>query len=115
VLDFQSPFEILNNRKADISHLRVFGCICFVHSRNAGKLDHHAEKYIFIGYSPTQKGYKCYSPKSKCLFVSQDVRFDEGQMYYTEERQGRKLTFKLTQIQLVLASRPIQNATIQAH
>jgi hypothetical protein len=62
VLDFQSPFEILYERKADISHLRVFGCIYFVHSQNTGKLDHHAEKYIFVGYSSMQKGYKCYSP-----------------------------------------------------
>jgi Reverse transcriptase (RNA-dependent DNA polymerase) len=95
VLGFQSPFEILYNRKANISHLRVFGCICFVHSQNAGKLDHHAKKCIFVGYSPTQKGYKCYSPKSRRLFVSRDVRFDEGQMYYIEERQGEKIDFQV--------------------
>ena len=96
VLDFQSPFEILYNRKADISHLRVFGCVCFVHSQNAGKLDHHAEKCIFVGYSSTQKGYKCYSPKSRRLFVSRDVRFDEEQMYCTEERQKEKIDFSVS-------------------
>jgi gag-polypeptide of LTR copia-type/Integrase core domain/GAG-pre-integrase domain len=98
VLDFQSPFEILYNRKADISHLRVFGCICFIHSQSAGKLDHHAEKCIFVGYSSTQKGYKCYSPKSRRLFVSRDVQFDEEQMYYTEERQWEKTDYRDFQV-----------------
>jgi Reverse transcriptase (RNA-dependent DNA polymerase)/Integrase core domain/gag-polypeptide of LTR copia-type/GAG-pre-integrase domain len=90
VLDFQSPFEILYGRKPNISHLRVFGCTCFVHSQNAGKLDSHARKCIFVGYSSTQKGYKCYDPNLNRLFVSRDVRFDETQMFYVAENQREK-------------------------
>ena len=39
-------------RKPDISHLKVFGCIAYVHVLDERtKLDPKAEKCIFIGYS----------------------------------------------------------------
>ncbi|BAT89058.1 hypothetical protein VIGAN_05273900 [Vigna angularis var. angularis] len=46
---------------------RVFGCISYVHIHNTdrGKLDPRALKCVFVGYSLTQKGYKCYHPPSK--------------------------------------------------
>jgi hypothetical protein len=47
--------EILYKRKFDISHLRVFGCICYVHSQNTEILDPHAKKCIFLGYCSIKK------------------------------------------------------------
>lgn len=50
---------------------RFFGCTVFVHipTQFRLKLDHRAEKRVFVDYSPNQKGYKCYSPiKKKCFF-----------------------------------------------
>jgi len=40
-------------KKLDVSHLRVFGCIAYVHvpDETISKLDPKAEKCIFIGYS----------------------------------------------------------------
>ncbi len=40
-------------KKPDVSHLKVFGCIVYVHVPNEkiSKLDPKAEKCIFIGYS----------------------------------------------------------------
>lgn len=50
---------------------KVFGCVCFVwdHQQTIEKLDHRALKYVFIRYSTTQKGYKCYHPHSKKKFL----------------------------------------------
>lgn len=31
VLDFMSPMEMIKGRKVELTHLKVFGCICFVH------------------------------------------------------------------------------------
>ena len=86
VLGFKSPMEIVKNRKIDLSHLKVFGCICFVHvqSLHRDKLDPRATKCIFLGYSSTQKGYKCYNPQLKRLIVSKDVRFHETNPYYSQ-------------------------------
>ncbi|KAL0301601.1 UNVERIFIED_CONTAM: Retrovirus-related Pol polyprotein from transposon RE1 [Sesamum radiatum] len=45
---------------------RVFGCVCFVyiHSPNLDTLSPRSVKCIFLGYSRTQKGYRCYDPQS---------------------------------------------------
>ncbi|KAM2573952.1 hypothetical protein TB2_005960 [Malus domestica] len=86
VLGFKSPIEIVKNRKVDLSHLKVFGCICFVHVQplHRDKLDPRATKCIFLGYSSTQKGYKCYNPQLKRLIVSNDVKFHETNSYYSK-------------------------------
>ena len=50
-----------------------------------GKLDPQAVKCIFVGYSSTQKGYKCWDPIGKRLFVSMNVTFREEEPYYTKK------------------------------
>ena len=64
----------------------MFGCVCYVHipKYKQDKLQTMAIKCVFIGYSNTQKGNKCYSPKSKRILVSKDVTFHEGKNYYQE-------------------------------
>ena len=65
---------------------RVFGCVCFVHQLGPGtdKLDPRAIKCVFLGYSRTKKGYRCYSPSLHRFFVSADVTFFESTPYYSE-------------------------------
>jgi len=49
----KTPYELFNGRKPNISHLRVFGCGCFVLNNgkeNLGKFDEKADNGIFIGY-----------------------------------------------------------------
>ena len=40
------------------------------------------------GYAPTQKGYKCFEPISKKMFVTMDVTFFELIPYFTGHFQG---------------------------
>jgi hypothetical protein len=84
VLNFKSPFEVLKGRKINIDHLRTFGCICFVHvqPKDRDKFDPRAIKCVFLGYSSTQKGYKCYNVKNRKMLVSRDVRFDESSSFF---------------------------------
>ena len=65
---------------------RIFGCVSFVHihSNERGKLDPRAVKCVFLGYSSTQKGYKCYQPLSKKFYVSRDVTFNEQESYFKQ-------------------------------
>ncbi len=58
--------EKFTSKKPDVSHLRVFGCIAYVHVPNEkrSQLDPKAEKCIFIGYSLKQKGYRCFNPST---------------------------------------------------
>jgi hypothetical protein len=58
--------------------------VCFVKDNRPteGKLDPRAVKCIFVGYSGTQKGYVCWSPVKRRLFVHMDVAFREIEPYY---------------------------------
>ena len=88
VLKNLSPFEVLNKSKPYIDHLRVFGCLCYVlvPGEQRNKLDAKSTKAMFMGYSITQKGYKCYDPVTRRVLVSRDVKFIESRGYYEEKK-----------------------------
>ncbi|KAG7536926.1 Ribonuclease H-like superfamily [Arabidopsis suecica] len=87
VLGDLSPFEVLNNTRPSIDHLRVFGCVCFVlvPGEQRNKLDAKSTRCMFLGYSTTQKGYKCYDPVNNRTYVSRDVKFLEDQGYHDKK------------------------------
>ncbi|XP_070668960.1 uncharacterized protein [Malus domestica] len=97
ILNFKSPYKVLKDRQINLSHSRVFGCTCFVHIQapNRDKLDPRAAKCVFLGYSSTQKGYKCYNPTTRKIVVSRDVKFEETMPYFTQplnySREGENL------------------------
>ena len=75
-----TPFERWNNRKPDVSNLKVFGCKAFVHvpkEKRHGKLDKRSNSCIFVGYPNENKGYKLYNPETKQMVRSRDVIFVE--------------------------------------
>ncbi|MCO5557439.1 hypothetical protein L7F22_011003 [Adiantum nelumboides] len=63
-----TPEENFSGKRPDLGHLKLFGCIAYLHVPDElqTKLDPKAEKCIFIGYSLEQKGYKCYNPITPC-------------------------------------------------
>ncbi|CAN1129341.1 Retrovirus-related Pol polyprotein from transposon TNT 1-94, partial [Linum perenne] len=82
VLKFKTPLQVFQtsfpySRITSDLPLKIFGCTCFVLTppQFHSKLDPRSEKCIFVGYSPTQKGYKCFNPITKRLFVSMNVVF----------------------------------------
>jgi hypothetical protein len=77
-----SPLEILKGRKIDLEHIRVFGCTCFVHIKRIDKLDKNSVKTVFLGYSSTKKGYKCFDPEQHKLYISRDVVFMEHEPFF---------------------------------
>ena len=54
-----NPHEKFYEKKSDLSHVRIFGSIAFVHipDEKRQKLDPKSEKCILVGYSLKQKGY----------------------------------------------------------
>ncbi|XP_071676410.1 retrovirus-related Pol polyprotein from transposon TNT 1-94 isoform X2 [Lolium perenne] len=84
VLGHKTPIECLHGSNSFIVPPKIFGCTCFVHDyrSSAGKLDPRAVKCIFVGYSPTKKGYRCWSPAERKFFVSMDVTFHEKEPFY---------------------------------
>ncbi|KAG8501502.1 hypothetical protein CXB51_003813 [Gossypium anomalum] len=88
VLNFQTPLNTLLKSfplfRVPNLPAKIFGCKVFVHNHqpNQSKLDPRAHTCIFIGYSPIQKGYKCYSPTLRRMFISRDVTFFEHEPYF---------------------------------
>ena len=92
VLKYETPTNTLKLCYTTSHHLfssltpKVFGCTSFVHihGHNHSKFDPKAQKCIFLGYYPTQKGYKCYHPQLRKYFTSMEVSFFENQPYNTQ-------------------------------
>jgi hypothetical protein len=85
VIHGMTPEEKFTGKKPDVSHLRVFGYIAYVHvpDEKKSKLDPKAEKCIFNGYSSKQKGYRCFNPSTWKLQMSRDVVFNEMVSWYS--------------------------------
>ena len=91
ILNFQTPLsafiEIYPQTKLFTSlPLKVFGYVAFVHMYNhlRSKLDPKVVKCDSVWFSPTQKGYKCYDPVSKKLFVIVDVTFFKNKPFFPQ-------------------------------
>ena len=91
-----TPEEKYTGTKPDLSHLKVFDYIEYVHVPNElrRKLDPKAEKCIFVGYSLQQKGYRCYNPVTRELRVSRDVVFDELRSWYSDANDAIRADVK---------------------
>jgi hypothetical protein len=86
-LGMKSLAELLLGQREFKLPPKVFGCVCFVrdHRPSMRKIDPHVVKCIFVGYFLTQKGYKCWDPIGRKLFVNMDVIFREFEPYYTKK------------------------------
>lgn len=77
VLPFKTQLQKLQ-QYLSTSHIqsnlsvKVFGCTGFIHARSKtrSKLVPKATKCVFLGYFPTQKGYKCYDLSHKKICQS---------------------------------------------
>ena len=74
-----TPFSALFNKKPDVSLLRVFGSLAYVHIQKDKRtgLSSHVEKAIFIGYPNQFKGWEFYNPITKKIILSDRADFDE--------------------------------------
>ncbi|KAE8666011.1 Dihydroorotase [Hibiscus syriacus] len=78
ILNWKSPFEIFYHKSSNLSHMRVFGCLCYATKVNyKDKFSPKASPSVFMGYSSTQKGYLLFYLHSRSFFVNRDVVFHE--------------------------------------
>ena len=78
-LSHKSLWEKLFHKPPDISHIRNFGYICFPYLRpyNTHKLQPRTTPCIFLGYPTHTKGYICLNPKTRRVYISKHVLFNE--------------------------------------
>ena len=77
LLNGKTPFEMIYKRPPPLDHLRVFGCVCYVHNQKhrGDKFESRSNKSIFLGYPFAKKGWRVYNLETGIISVSQDVVF----------------------------------------
>ena len=76
----KTPYELLNGRKPNVSHLIVFDCKCYVLNNGKeilGKFDAKSDKGIFLGYSLNSHAYRVFNKKLMTVEESIQVIFYE--------------------------------------
>ena len=83
LLDGKIPEEVWSGKEVNLSHLRVFGCISYVHidSAERSKLDAKSNKCVFVGYGDDEFGYRFWDYENRKIIRSIDVIFNENVMY----------------------------------
>ena len=81
-----TPYEYWYNEKLKVDHLRVWGCVAYVHIQKDKRkaLGWHMEKCIFIGYPEGMKAWKFWNPVTRKVIISERADFDEQYMYNSQ-------------------------------
>ena len=64
VLEKKTLEEVFFGKKQEVSHLRIFSFLVYIHipKEKRTKLDPSGKKGIFVGYSESSKAYRIYFP-----------------------------------------------------
>ncbi|GJT66211.1 integrase, catalytic region, zinc finger, CCHC-type containing protein [Tanacetum coccineum] len=75
----KTPYELVHDKKPDLSFLRIFGALCYPtnNSEDLGKLKAKADIGFFVGYAPNRKGYRIYNKRTRQIMETIHVTFDE--------------------------------------
>ena len=86
--DYKTLKELWSGQKLNISHLRVFGYLAWVHilKKRRHKLEPKSRAMIFVGYEPGSKGYQLWDAAHQCFKISHDVKFEETQFPVKESK-----------------------------
>nr|GFA03488.1 retrovirus-related Pol polyprotein from transposon TNT 1-94 [Tanacetum cinerariifolium] len=87
----KTPYELINNRKIDISFLHVFGALCYPKNdrEDIGKLGAKGDIGFFIGYSADSCAYRIYNQRTKKIMETMNVSFDELSAMAFEKRSSK--------------------------
>ena len=78
-LGLKTSEEMFTKKKPEVSHLKIFGCLVFIHilKEKRNKLEPLGKKGTFVGYCEVSKAFRIYIPGHRHIEISRDVTFDE--------------------------------------
>lgn len=81
LLQGKTPYFMLFQQEPDFSHIKTFGCLCYVSviPRSTDKFAARGKRCVFMGYPSGKKGWRVLDIETGKLFVSRDVVFQEDQ------------------------------------
>jgi hypothetical protein len=73
-----TPFELRFGRKLSVSHIRPFGCKCFILKHgNLDKFESHSSDGILLGYTPHGRSSRVFNLETNTIVESCNVTFDK--------------------------------------
>ncbi|GKA82105.1 retrovirus-related pol polyprotein from transposon TNT 1-94 [Tanacetum coccineum] len=87
----KTPYELINNRKSNISFLHIFGDLCYPKKdrEDIGKLGVKGDISFFIGYSANSCAYRVYNRRTKKIMETMNVTSDELSAMAFEQRSSK--------------------------
>nr|GEU81200.1 retrovirus-related Pol polyprotein from transposon TNT 1-94 [Tanacetum cinerariifolium] len=75
----KTPYEIMQDKKPDLSFIHVFGSLCYPTNDNddLGKLDAKADIGILVGYVPAKKAFRIYNKRTQKIIETIHVTFND--------------------------------------
>jgi len=75
----KTPAEIWFKQKPNLSHLKIFGSICYnyIPVNNRSKFEKRSTKCIFLGYTASMGSYRLWDLEGNKLVIGRHVTFDE--------------------------------------
>ncbi|GJW18484.1 retrovirus-related pol polyprotein from transposon TNT 1-94 [Tanacetum coccineum] len=94
----KTPYELMHEKKPDLSFLYVFGSLCYLtnDSEDLGKLKPKADIGIFVGYAPAKKAYRIYNKITQNIMETIHVTFDELTTMASEQFSSRPAPYLMT-------------------
>ena len=82
-MEFRLLEEFWSGKEVKFSHLKVFGCVSYVHvdSDVRSKLDAKSKICFFIGYGDEKFGCKFWNEQNRKIIRSRNMIFNEHVMY----------------------------------
>ena len=82
----------MKGRKPNLSHLKVFGCVCYARTETVGrkKLDDRSRALVHLGTEPGSKAYRLFDPLSSRVVISRDVVFEERMQWRWNDKNVTK-------------------------
>nr|GEY91116.1 integrase, catalytic region, zinc finger, CCHC-type, peptidase aspartic, catalytic [Tanacetum cinerariifolium] len=98
----KTPYELINDRKPNISFLHVFGALCYPKNdrEDIGKLGIKGDIGFFIGYSADSCAYRIYNRRTKKIMETMNVSFDELLAMAFEQRSSKPRLNSMTSGQI---------------
>ncbi|GJU78735.1 retrovirus-related pol polyprotein from transposon TNT 1-94 [Tanacetum coccineum] len=100
----KTPYELLHDRKPNLSYLHVFGALCYPtnDSEDLGKMKVKADVGIFIRYDPAKKAYRIYNRYTRRIMETIHVDYDELTAIASEQSNLGPALHKMTPRTLIL-------------
>jgi hypothetical protein len=92
-----SPLQAFIGQLPDISHLRIFGCVSYIHIQKRHKLEPKSRALTLVGYDELTKAYRCLDYKNKRILISRDVSFDESSIGIPDQHEPSSSLDKILQ------------------